>query len=202
MGPWQKMNLTKKFKEAIFFVPQSIKAFRFLIHSLPEFISKGGIEIESTIPYEPKEAQGHGKYSFRTVIQLDGDIVNLLPRLDTYFDDQEWCKSYEETLNHHQSRVNRKLAELGGVYTIPWILSGTLSIILTLFSGMKDFSHEWSIPLYTRLLSFTVLTYLFRKFVAGYILRKTLEILFTGGLKKNFKKHYSKLISDLTHYIE
>lgn len=190
--------MLKKLKEVIFFIPQFIKAFRFLIHSLPEFGVKGGIEIESVIPYEPKPAQEHRKYCFRTVIQLDGDIVNHLPHPDIFCDDPQWCKSYEETFNNHKSRINRKIVEFEGVYTIPWVLSGTVSM-LTLVSVMKGDSHGWSIPLYIWLLSFSTFTYLFRRFVAGYVLRVFVESLFVGGLRKYFKKHYSKLMSDLIH---
>jgi len=162
--------MLKIVKQIIFFVPQLIKGLRFLFINFREFTIEGGISIHTQFKYKNQNL------AFRTIVQLDGDIINFLPPLDKFKSDTKW---YKEKYKVHKAKVRRVLAELDGLYTIPWTLAGILSSFSSYFviSTTKTTTYAgW-------IVTWIILTIIFRKFLCRYVLKTAIKSLINKKLK-------------------
>ncbi len=113
----------------LFFIPHFIRALR-VLPTCADLLRAGGVSLITSFHY-PSSDQ-NAQWQFRTVIQLDGDVINFVPPLEHRTGNLEWSKVYEEHYRLHQATVEKILADLGGLYTLPWIIDIGLSLILVI----------------------------------------------------------------------
>jgi len=61
-------------------------------------------EIMTEFEYEHTD-DGVLKHSFRTIIQLDADILNFIPDYIYYYDDQNWRAIFEQHYQIHKQKI-------------------------------------------------------------------------------------------------
>lgn len=165
--------ILKLIDQGIYFIPRFIKALNFMLVSFPEFIIRGGISIET--PFQYKYVDKNYNYIFRTTIQLDADIINFLPDPDLFKNDANWNKLHKEKCQEHQTKVQKTLAELDGIYTITWVISATLSIVsVTLLEKTIAFYENETILI---LITLITLTYIFRRFISNYFYKQIIFLI-------------------------
>jgi hypothetical protein len=178
-------------KETVDFLPGFQRAVQGLVSSLPELILKGGIEIETFIPYLPEDFKQNNKHSFRTLIQIDGDVITHVPHPELFPGDTRWAEHYVNTWSNHKREVRRKLSQFKGLYSIPWILSSVFSIPIIVFSHMKYLFSERPMSWLIGMLVYGAAVCLIR-YPARYILRLTFLSLFGGRLGRYFRRYLAQ----------
>lgn len=166
-------------RQIIFFVPQFVKALHFLFKDFPDFIRRGGISIETHFQYKPVGHNYNNNFLFRTTIQADADIINLLPEPGLFPAEADWYKLYEEKYQIHREHVNKVFHKLDGIYTVNWVVSAVLSFIPFIFSG-KRIMDIWLLIIF-----WAIMTYLFRRYVLRHFL-KLVIFLIKFWLKKDY----------------
>ena len=180
--------ILKLIDQGVYFIPRFIKALNFIFINFPEFITQWSISIET--PFQYKYTDSNYNYKFRTIIQLDADIINFLPDPDLFKNDANWNKLHKEKCQEHQTKVRKTLAELDGIYTITWVISATLSIIsvILLKKTIPFYGNETILLLITLI----ALTYIFRTFICKYFFK--LIIFLVGFLiRKRIIEKISRL---------
>ena len=157
------MNITKYIERAIYFVPRNYINVNFY-----EFFSRG--EISVSTPFQYTFSQKDRYFEFRTIIQLDADIINFIPNPDLVENDNDWCKLYKEKYQAHLKEVQHNLAKLENITrTFTWTISGAFSVIV-LYILYKDVNVTES-TVYAIGFLMIILTYIFKRFIIGRLLR-------------------------------
>lgn len=147
---------------------------KFLAKSLPAFIGEGGISIETPMYHKPAERI---KYGFRTTIQPDGDVINLLPQPDLFQNDSIWTKLYEESYRMHHPKVQKFLADLQSIHTIPWAISMFLSYS-SVISVKKAFVADGTILIrYGEAMLWIVLIIPLQRYLSKYVFLKVIQCI-------------------------
>lgn len=123
-------SIGKSIIELILFIPRlviALKCAAVSFRGLLNFIAQGGIAVDTSFQhrflFNPNRS-----FSFRTTIQPDADVINLLPNPNLFSSDDGY-KSYERNYEIHRSNVERLLSNLSnGVNGIMILISGTISI--------------------------------------------------------------------------
>lgn len=136
------MNLAAAIRRRSFLLPRSVHAFHFMLTRFPDFIGLGGVLVETRFRFRPKSGDEAKEFAFRTTIQLDGDVVNILTSPDYYAGDPDWRRLYDENYRMHLGRIERPIAQLERTMThVAW-LAGTL---LSLFSTFTVWSRHGTV---------------------------------------------------------
>lgn len=170
-------------KQAVFFIPQLARALRFLFRNLSEFFVDGGISIDTES--QPRDGEGSRKdiLLFRTVIQPDGDILNLLRPPDWCKDDPNWHRLYEDTYRVHQAKLQDFLAGLDGLYTIPLVINMVLGFVLLVLPMRRLLLDEAKMITYAGLfVGWILLVSLFQKLLGRYFLKLIIRLLIKKAL--------------------
>lgn len=176
--------ILKLIDQGIYFIPRFIKALKFMRVSFLEFITQGGISIETLFQY--KCVDKNYNYIFRTTIQLDADIINFLPDPDLFKNDANWNKLHKEKCQEHQTKVRKTLTGLDGIYTITWVISAFLSIVsVILLKKTIPFYGNETIFL---LIALIALTYIFRTFICNYFFKLIIFLIGFSIRKKVIEK--------------
>ncbi len=171
----------KRIKRVIIFIPQLIRALKFLAQYFSEFIVDGGLSIITGFQYQDANLNTNQAFQFRTVIQPDGDIVNFVPPPHAFMNDSNWDRLYKENRNMHHQKTEKLLADLDGLYTIPLVIDMILSLVLFILpiravflEGAKLITHAGLLVVWVALII------LFRRFVNKYLG----EIVIIGLIRK------------------
>ena len=133
----------------------------FMVTVFPDLINRGGITVIT--PFHYRSLNEETKYNFSTSIQLDADIINFIPDPDQYKNDITWKIVYAEKYEIHQKKIKKIMADLYGIYTIPWVLS-TGSGVFLLISINRLLTIDISeIILYYEMILLITFMYVFRK---------------------------------------
>jgi hypothetical protein len=166
-------------RQIIFFIPQFVKALHFLFEDFPDFIRRGGISIETHFQYKPVGHNDNNNFLFRTTIQADADIINLLPEPGLFPAEADWYKLYEEKYRIHREYVNKVFHKLDGIYTIKWVVSAVLSSIPFIFPGTR-IMDVWLLIIFWAIMTYLVRRYFLRHFF------KLVIFLIKFWLKKDY----------------
>jgi hypothetical protein len=173
-------------RQIIFFIPQFVKALHFLFEDFPDFIRRGGISIETHFQYKPVGHNDNNNFLFRTTIQSDADIINLLPELGLFPAEADRYKLYEEKYRIHRECVNKVFHKLDGIYTIKWVVSAVLSSIPFIFLGKRIMDGNKQLLFVWLLIIFwAIMTYLFRRYFLRHFF-KLVIFLIKFWLKKDY----------------
>ena len=169
----------KTIKRIVFLMPQAVRSAPFMVTTFPHLIVHGGISVDTPFEYRsPQEGQAR-RFFFRTVIQMDADIINFLPRPDSFPDDPGWTQLYEEKYKAHRARVEALFAKLDGLPSLAWLVSGGLSLASVTVAARTFIGEMETLLFRFSFLSLSVfLTYVFRKYLLRSIFKGA--ILFGG----------------------
>ncbi|MBW2057796.1 MAG: hypothetical protein JRH07_06510 [Deltaproteobacteria bacterium] len=154
------------------------ESLRLVVRSLPDFLLEGGVSIDTEAP--PRAGQGGGRESllFRTVIQADGDIINLMRGPDGSGYGPAGLRSYEETYEVHRAKVRTFLASLERLKAIPLALNTVFGFFLALVPARGLLLDQGKAVTYVGLLiAWILLVALLQRFLARYLLRVTIGYL-------------------------
>jgi hypothetical protein len=169
-----KSNIIKKI---FLFIPQAIRSVPFVVTKLPQLIVHGGIAVDTPFEYRSPSYSQTRTFFFRTVIQMDADVINFLPEPDCLPNDPDWEKLYEEKYKTHRARVVQLFSKLDGVQSLAWLVSAGLSLVSVTFVGSKFVAEIETLLFRFSFVSLLVfLAYLFRKYLFSYILKLTLHL--------------------------
>lgn len=173
----------------LFFIPHFIRALKVLPIGA-DLLRAGGISLITSFHY-PSSGQ-NAQWQFRTVIQLDGDVINFVPPLEHHTGNLEWSKVYEEHYRLHQATVEKILADLGGLYTLPWMIDIGLSLILVIAPLKMILIQEFTLLNAVGLfMSWGVFTTLCKRFLNPQLSRIFLYVLFR---KQGWVRRLNRLI--------
>ena len=166
-------------RRTLLFLPQAAQSVPFVVTALPEFIVHGGIAVDTPFVYQSPD--GHPlRFSFRTVIQIDSDVINFLPWPDAVSNDPVWSKVYEDRYTTHRVRVERVFAKLEGIRNLAWLFSGTLSLCSAIPIEYRVRAQTGLFPAQVSFLSLLVLlTIIFKRYLFRHVLRLA---LFLAGI--------------------
>lgn len=144
-----------------------VESYKFLGSSLRAFILDGAVSIETALEYQPLDKIE--KYWFRTMIQLDGDIINIVPRSN--LDDSGWQEAFQSAYRTHQEKLKQFVSQLDGIRIIAWMTGTIISAIPTFMSWKFGPSEIWGYALgWEYLILLPILAYLVRKYALRTIL--------------------------------
>jgi len=159
-------------KQVTFYMPRFFKAVMFLRSNIPEFIGKGGKSFHTPL-YSPSHCINNKNYFFRTIIQSDGDIINIIPSTTAIYEvDTHLYKLYQKKYQEHYDKVKKFCTELKGLSTITKAISMLLSfaVIFTLDNGLH-FDMERQKQIYLCTIFWTIFSFIFHKFASKYIFK-------------------------------
>jgi hypothetical protein len=170
--------IQKQGKQVVRFIPQFIRAMRFLCSNFSEFILDGGVSVKT--PFQYRWAEGHGKeaFQFRTVIQPDGDMINFVPNPDGFKEDSYWTRLYEANQRMHRAKVKTILRDLDGLYTIPVLFDMVLGFAVLIMPIRAILLREdRMISTVGLFLGWLVLTILLKRFINRYLSELLIRVL-------------------------
>jgi hypothetical protein len=155
-------------------------ALQFLTRDLPEYAVRGGVTVETLLQHGVGSPAQVSDVRLRTIMQLDGDIINFLPDPHTFPDDADWHKSYMEGQRRHQEKIQRLLMGFDGIHSLIRVTINitTVTIVVVSFFGAIQKNNIYKAV--TVLCLFPILTYI-SIYTAKILLRMTIKFL----LKKN-----------------
>ncbi|KHE93659.1 MAG: hypothetical protein K8F52_05425 [Candidatus Scalindua rubra] len=168
-------------KQVIFYTPQFFKAVIFLYGNIPEFIGRGGKSFHTPL-YSTDGSINGNNYYFRTIIQSDGDIINIIPSItDIYEVDAHIYIRYKEKYQEHYDKVKKFCAALEGLSTITKAISMFLGLLcITTLNNRFPFGEEWQTQVYMCVIPWTIFSFLFHKFVSRYIFKIIINMVVKG----------------------
>ncbi len=175
------MQAAEHIKNVIFYVPRLFKAIAFILRNMPEFIGGGGKSFHTPLSSTAGTVKGKSYY-FRTVIQSDGDIINILPRVSV-----DLHERYQEKYREHYGKVKQFCSELEGLSTIAKAISmlSGFAVMFTMNSGLHiEMGREMKI--YFCAILWTISSFLFHKFVSKHIFRLLIDIIVKYAKAKAF----------------
>jgi hypothetical protein len=155
------------------YVLHPLDFYTFLESSLRAFMLEGAVSIETAFQYRPLDKSA--KYWFRTTIQLDGDIITIVPGSDPY--DSGWQEAFQRAYRAHQEKLRQFVSQLDGIRFIAWMTGTMLSAIPTVFiwklgpPEIKGHVVGWA---YLSL--WPILAYIARRYVVRAILWVTIRM--------------------------
>ena len=170
------MRRLETLKEILGHISRPIESFRFMGFSFVGFILHGGVSLETSFEYQP--ADKIKKYWFRTTIQLDADIINVVPRPDSYPDNPNWQQVFERAYQTHQDRLKQFITRLDAIRIIAWVIGAILSLlpIISIWtaapSEVRLHTFRWAYPI-----GWFFLAYLTRRYLLRTIFRLTARIV-------------------------
>ncbi len=168
--------MKKNIKNITIFIPLFFKAVIFFWEERKNLKKEGGRCISTDFIYKPVSVAEFKSFTFRTILQFDGDIINKYPDPDEFKDDNEWKDCYRENYLKHKKKIEDYISRFNGIYSIQWMIS-----IITIWPPafqykdllMPETNHVQSeiklLCLYY--LSIIVINMIFKKFVCKYIMR-------------------------------
>lgn len=166
------MQVLGYIKKIIFYIPVFFNAVVFIFKNIPEFIGSGGKSFHTPLDSTGGSIEG-SNYFFRTIIQSDGDIINILPDVDVGMHEQ-----YQEKYREHYDKVKQFCIELEGLSTITKVISTLLgfAVIFTLNNGLSSqLGLEMKIYLYAIL--WTIFSFFSHKFLSKRIFRLLIDLV-------------------------
>lgn len=151
--------ILKLLDQVLYFIPRFISSMIFMLTGFPDLIIRGGITVITPFHYRSLE----NEYDFRTSIQLDADIINFIPDPDQFKNDITWKMLYAEKYQIHHKKIKKLMADLYGIYTVPWVLSAGSSVFLLISIDWLLTIDISEIILYYQMIILMALIYVFRK---------------------------------------
>jgi hypothetical protein len=164
------MERLKTLREILPYVMHPIDWLLFTAVSLRDFALRGGVEIDTSFEYQ-RGSTGETHW-FRTVIQLDADIINTVPEPDLYRDDLAWRGAFDKAYRVHRERVGQLGARLGGIGVMAWMGGAVVGLFPTLFlwhlgpSDVKVYGLQWAYSIVWLITAYLVRRYAVKGFLA------------------------------------
>ncbi len=124
-------SIPKIIDQSIYFFIHFPGVINFLIFTFPDFIKRGKIPIETKI----QDSSNKKINEFRTIIQLDADVISFIPDPDLFKNDTEL---YKEKCQEHQKKVTEMLTKLDGINTFIGVIISILTLILYMFNVRNE----------------------------------------------------------------
>lgn len=160
-------RITHTIRFLILFIPRLLLALKFWSVHFNELIFQGGMSVDTPVPLKSPADKAT---TLRTVVQLDGDILNLLPSIELPVDnfDSNWNEVFQEASQQHLSKVRATCKNLEGFATIPQGVAAALGVV-TSYMTIKSIPVEVNtIVLYTT----SSICWIIFTYVSHFIFRK------------------------------
>ena len=155
--------------------------YRCLGSSLRAFILEGAVSIETTIEDQP--LNNNKNYWFRTTIQLDGDIISIVPKSNP--EDSDYQEIFQTAYIKHQKKLRHFVSQLDGIRIIAWMTGTIISAIAAICSWKFGPSEIWGYAFgWVYLILWPIIAYFIRK----YGLRNILWLAIRFGAWWNKKR--------------
>lgn len=182
--------MAKIHSSIIVFFSRLPNILHFFIATLPDFIMDGKISINTQI----QNSLTKKKNEFRTIIQLDADIISIIPNPDS-FNNENDKSNYEKKCIEHQNKVQEFSTKLDSIGTFIWVISVASSGVLSVGLVPILFKPQNEIILYAiNIFFWIVFTFCFRWLIKWWILHNAIRLTQSWFLKlkdKNILSHDS-----------
>jgi hypothetical protein len=175
------MQTSEYIKNAILYMPRFYNALIFVQKNIPEFIGNGGKSFHTPLDSSASKIKGTNPF-FRTIIQSDGDIINIIPGVDAGLN-----KRYQEKYQEHHDKVKRFCSELEGLSTITRAISALsgFAVIFALYRGLHD-GIGLELRIYFCAILWTLFSFLFHKFISRCIFIFLIDLVVKNIKAKSF----------------
>lgn len=126
-------SILKIVNQLYYFVLHIPGVINFLIFTFPDFVKRGKISIETAIQ-DPSN-----KNEFRTIIQLDADVISFIPDPDIFSNG----KLYDEKYQEHKKKVTDMLTKLDGINTFIAFIGAIISIVTLILNYYVGRERSW-----------------------------------------------------------
>ena len=187
----------KSFKNIILFFPQFFGTILFLWEERKNLKKNGGKCIFTHFKYKPLSGGLNKNFTFKTILQFDGDIINKYPDPVEFENDDIWENCYSGNYLKHKKKIEDYISKFDGIYSIQWIISIIATWSPALF--LKDLfitrtaevqSETQFLCLYY--LSCIVINVIFKRFACRYLMYIMFHILKRWLF--NLRKRHSVLV--------
>jgi hypothetical protein len=145
-----------------------------------ELIFQGGISVDTPLPLKGFEDR---PTTLRTVVQPDGDILNLLPALQLPVDDpsSNWTEVLQEASQQHLAKVRATCKNLEGFATIPQGIAATLGGVISYATMKSALADVNTVVLYTTgSVCWIITTYasqfILRRIVINHLIKRVIKL--------------------------
>jgi len=173
--------MKKNLKNIVIFIPLFIKALIFFWEERKNLKKECGKCVSTDFVYKPLSVAEYKSFTFRTILQFDGDIINKYPDSGEFKDYKEWKDCYLGNYLKHKNKIEEYISRFNGIFSIQWMIS-----IITIWPPafrykdalMPETNHIQSQTMFLCLyyLSIIVINIIFKKFVCKYIMRLIFRI--------------------------
>lgn len=168
-------------------LPYSLLIFGFM----RQIINRGAYEITTPFRYRSPENEFSVDTEFRTLVQLDGDCLRVLPMLrpKPVAQKVDWLNAYREAHQIHQEKTDRDLRKIAqswsfwaALFSAPAFLLANYNLIHDVwYSGSRMFEQILFSPLesWEWFLNFAIAgaSYYFRRRIIGLIMNNLIQII-------------------------
>lgn len=167
----------KYIREFVCYIPQFFKAVKTIFSTIPDFAGRGGKVFCTKLERPASGIEGKNLY-FRTIIQPDGDIINIIPPITVQKDNKQFQNLYQKKYQEHYEKVRIFLTELGSLSAITKAISMMLSLtVLVIFNKGFSFDVEKQTRIYSGFALWVVITFLFHKFVSKHLFKIIVNLI-------------------------
>ena len=176
----------------VVFIPRFFRALKFWSQHFNELVFQGGISVDTPVLLTgPQDKTA----TIRTLIQPDGDILNILPWIELPVDDlaSNWKEVFQEASRQHLGKVQVICKNLDGFATIPQGIAAGLGVVISYVTLKSTPAGVNSIVLYTAGSScWIIVTYLSHLILRKIVIKRSIG-LFTKLRSKSFFQSLLKL---------
>lgn len=187
-------------------VPYSLLIFGFM----RQIINRGAYQITTPFRYSSPENEFVVETEFRTLVQLDGDCLRVLPNIrpKPVAQKVDWIAAYREAHQVHQQKTDNDLQKIArswsfwaALFSAPAFLLANYNLIHDVYvSGYRMFDEILFSPLesWEWFLNFAVAgaSYYFRRRVIGFIMNNLIQItMFLTKVVRWFKATRKRMFS-------
>jgi hypothetical protein len=138
------MTLKQRWHSAQGLIKLWLQLPQMLVRAVRELFVNGGFELQTPLIY-CNDAQAIAyQGAFRTVLQIDGDIINVIPPPDLFAADVAWQQHYQQAQQQHQRQFQHILEHLSLVRTLSRRMGAAVG---TVSSALSWGLTEWHLLL-------------------------------------------------------
>jgi hypothetical protein len=155
-------------------------ALQFLMRDLPECALRGGVTVETLCQHVVGSPAQVSEVRLRTIMQLDGDVINFLPDPHLFPDDADWRKVYTEGQSRHQEKIQRLLMGFDGIHHLIRVTINIITVTIVVGSVLGAIQKHNPYKAVTVVCLFPLITY-----TAVYAAKTLVRMIIQFLLRKN-----------------
>lgn len=138
------MTLKQRWQTAQQIITLWLQLPQLLVRAVHELFVKGGFELQTPLIYRNEAQAIVYQGAFRTLLQIDGDIINFIPPPHLFAADAGWQQQYQQAQQQHQRQFQHILKNMSLLSVFSRRMGATVGTVSSAFSWSLS---EWHLLL-------------------------------------------------------